>query len=91
MPRTIRYFLAVAATAVDHQIVFWDFVIRGAGGNRLEFRITQVEDTMAFEAVHELMRHHAIRTKEIRTVEATSYSVGFSGFAPGTTNSTGAS
>lgn len=91
MPRAIRYFLAVAATAVYHQIVLWDFVIRGAGGNRLEFRIAQVEDTMAFEAVHELMRHHAVRAEEIRTVEATSYSVGFGGFAPGATNSTGAS
>ena len=85
---TVWYFLAVGVRVVDHEIVLWDFVIGGAGaGDRFEFRVAQIKDAMALEAVHELVRHHAVRTEEIRTVEATSYSVGFGWFATGATNS----
>lgn len=79
--RTEECLFSVVGAAVDDEIVLRLAI--GCGG--LEFRITEVEDPMALEAVHELMRHDAVRAEEIGTVEATRYGVGFGGLAAGAT------
>lgn len=55
----------------------------------LFFHVAQVQHSVALEAVHELVRHDAVRAEVIRAVDAASYGVGLFAFAAGAAGGSG--